>query len=349
MPIHDGPDANRVIVHVGLADGQAVFFTADEAAMGPNYFEAAPTRPTSTSTIMNVAFAVLTGGLGIAFTVLAVRNIRSGRGDVRGATRAALVLAGLGIMHVFFYADRQPSPQDVFFDGSGYAAAVWTALQFWLCYVAMEPAARRLWPHAMITWTRLVAGRARDPAVGRDALRGVLLGTGAMALGGAVSLGAQMIAGHESRPPVMPGEVPHGIASGIPEVTGRVVSGIMYAACGLFALVLGRILLRSTALAMAFAIAVLIATGAQTTASNFFLGFMMFVAIGIIALSQVRLGFLCGVVGMVSAFLLSSLNIGWDWSAPWGTVAWAAASVLAAVTAWGAWVATTDHRRARAA
>ena len=37
-------------------------------------------------------------------------------------------------------------------------------------YLAIEPWTRRLWPHVMITWARLLAGRWRDPVVGRDLL-----------------------------------------------------------------------------------------------------------------------------------------------------------------------------------
>jgi len=35
---------------------------------------------------------------------------------------------------------------------------------------------RRHWPHAIISWSRLMSGRVRDPLVGRDVLYGVILG-----------------------------------------------------------------------------------------------------------------------------------------------------------------------------
>jgi serine/threonine-protein kinase len=40
-------------------------------------------------------------------------------------------------------------------------------------YLAVEPWVRRLWPHAMITWARVLAGRWRDIVVGRDVLIGI--------------------------------------------------------------------------------------------------------------------------------------------------------------------------------
>jgi hypothetical protein len=49
----------------------------------------------------------------------------------------------------------------------------------WVLYMAIEPIARRRWPHSMIAWNRLLAGGFRDPLVGRDVLAGFTFGTGA--------------------------------------------------------------------------------------------------------------------------------------------------------------------------
>jgi hypothetical protein len=46
----------------------------------------------------------------------------------------------------------------------------------WVFYLALEPYVRRNWPQMIISWTRLISGRLRDPLVGRDLLFGVLLG-----------------------------------------------------------------------------------------------------------------------------------------------------------------------------
>ena len=42
-----------------------------------------------------------------------------------------------------------------------------------LLYFAIEPLARRFWPHLLVTWTRALYGRWRDPAVGQSILAGV--------------------------------------------------------------------------------------------------------------------------------------------------------------------------------
>jgi len=46
----------------------------------------------------------------------------------------------------------------------------------WVLYLALEPYVRRYWPQAIISWTRVLAGRWRDPLVGRDVLYGAVLG-----------------------------------------------------------------------------------------------------------------------------------------------------------------------------
>jgi hypothetical protein len=53
---------------------------------------------------------------------------------------------------------------------------LFAAALVWAVYLAIEPYIRRHWPQAIISWSRLLAGRLRDPLLGRDLLIGVLLG-----------------------------------------------------------------------------------------------------------------------------------------------------------------------------
>ena len=54
-------------------------------------------------------------------------------------------------------------------------AAAW-ALFVAVGYMALEPSFRRRWPWRIISWNRLLAGRLRDPLVGRDVLIGGVIG-----------------------------------------------------------------------------------------------------------------------------------------------------------------------------
>ena len=55
--------------------------------------------------------------------------------------------------------------------------AVAVAGLVWLFYVAVEPHLRRYWPEALISWTRLHAGRLRDPLVASHVLVGLTVGS----------------------------------------------------------------------------------------------------------------------------------------------------------------------------
>jgi len=46
----------------------------------------------------------------------------------------------------------------------------------WLLYLAVEPFVRRHWPQTIVTWSRILGGKLRDPLVGADILIGVAFG-----------------------------------------------------------------------------------------------------------------------------------------------------------------------------
>ena len=55
---------------------------------------------------------------------------------------------------------------------NGLSNALLFGVFLWVLYLAVEPYARRNWPHMLISWTRLLGGGFRDPLVGRDLLVG---------------------------------------------------------------------------------------------------------------------------------------------------------------------------------
>jgi Protein kinase domain len=94
-------------------------------------------------------------------------NWLSGRADVRGALRIGAVafLATLG----FRLLDAHDAI-NAFVTRSILAFAAGQGALSGILYAALEPWVRRWWPHAMIGWARVVAGRWRDPLVARDVL-----------------------------------------------------------------------------------------------------------------------------------------------------------------------------------
>lgn len=107
---------------------------------------------------------------------LARRQAKRGTGDRQGAFRLAgvifLVQMALWLVSVHFI----PSIDVLGFFELALGTALMIAATCWILYVALEPFVRKLWPQTIISWTRLVSGKVRDPLVGRDVLFGLMLG-----------------------------------------------------------------------------------------------------------------------------------------------------------------------------
>ncbi len=114
---------------------------------------------------------------GLVFAILfARRNWKLGRVDRKGAVRIAAArfllaaVAWIGLVHAV--------PNDAMprlFEG---AAGDWlvSAVVIGLLYVALEPSVRARWPHSLVTWNRIMAGRWLDPQVGSHILIGAAAG-----------------------------------------------------------------------------------------------------------------------------------------------------------------------------
>ena len=114
----------------------------------------------------------------VAGALLARRNYRAGRADREGALRLASVMFALEILLWLCRSHLVPS-----WDTFGnlmlcIASGLLIGGVTWMLYLALEPWIRRRWPQALITWSRLISGRLRDPLVGRDILFGVMFGVG---------------------------------------------------------------------------------------------------------------------------------------------------------------------------
>jgi hypothetical protein len=118
-----------------------------------------------------VFFVFFVGG-----ALVAALNIRAGRWDRRGALRLAAVAFILCFSSAIIGQHHPLSASGEvrgFFGSVAYAAT--RGLMTWLLYIAIEPFIRRLRPSSLVSWSRLLAGRVSDAAVGRDVLVGLAL------------------------------------------------------------------------------------------------------------------------------------------------------------------------------
>jgi hypothetical protein len=121
-----------------------------------------------------VAATIILVAIGItAALIFARRNFRAGRGDRAGATRVAAFVFVTSFASWVLGMHVVPSFTMFSFLGYYIAYSLYPAAIVWLLYMALEPWVRAGWPHALISWNRVLAGRWNDPRVGADVLIGM--------------------------------------------------------------------------------------------------------------------------------------------------------------------------------
>jgi len=113
----------------------------------------------------------------ISGAVLAWKNLRAGRGDRRGAMMLAIFIGSLSLICLSIGRHTVRDMLDLQIIATPLARALWLSVLTWLIYLGMEPVVRRRWPNLLISWTRLLSGRGRDPLVWRDILIGCAAGS----------------------------------------------------------------------------------------------------------------------------------------------------------------------------
>jgi predicted Ser/Thr protein kinase len=115
--------------------------------------------------------------LGLSFAcILARRHYKQGKADRMGAFRLAAFVFLTQISIWLCYGHFFPSFYVMNFFVLAVSTGLFAAFFAWVLYIALEPYVRKLWPQSIISWTRLLSGRIRDPLVGRDVLFGLILG-----------------------------------------------------------------------------------------------------------------------------------------------------------------------------
>jgi hypothetical protein len=209
----------------------------------------APTTSTPFTglSLLLVALAIPLGGL-----LLVRRNLRLGRGDRTGAFRvAAFVLVTYSLARIC-RADHVAAPGDeiwILIKVFSYPS-LW-AIVAWLMYVALEPYARRRWPHVLISWKRVLSGQLQDPLVGRDLLFGVAAGAAGLVVLRLASQAAIWSGAALAPETFIIGPTLTSLRHVFFRLFVNQYSAVQYGMMYLFLLVLLRVLLRSTPVAVA--------------------------------------------------------------------------------------------------
>ncbi len=194
-----------------------------------------------------VANVIIGPALIFGAALMARRNLTRGRGDRRGGARAGAFILAVNMLAWLFRAHHLPdagAETGQFF--AALAEALFQAGLFWIFYLAIEPHVRRVWPHILITWSRLLGGSVRDPLVGRD----LVIGSAAGLLLTVITLAYQyapVMMGHpEFAPPVPELDAMMSLPRLVGHLFSRVSNALQNGAMGVLGLVLLRMLLRRT-------------------------------------------------------------------------------------------------------
>jgi serine/threonine-protein kinase len=307
--------------------------TADGGAGGPTLAARARTAAIWLLEAVGAFFVVL----------LAVRNLRLGRTDLQGAWRVAaarFLLAGLawaGTVH--------PVASDALLEHALAAAGDWllSAGILFLVYLALEPAVRARWPHSIVTWNRVLAGRWRDPQVASDVLIGAAVGAGMYTV---FKLAFVVFSRHVE--PVN-FDVSLSFAMGTRQWIGGHAIGLgdaLRMGLLIFLTIFGlRRMLRYDALAaVAAALLFTMTQGDVVYAQQWVLMTLLYVVIySALAFVLLRCGLVATIVAVFFADSGNSVLLGWDWKTWYAPHGIASLLLLIAIAVWAFWRALGDR------
>jgi hypothetical protein len=170
-PVYQGVEG---IVQAGRMGGAPVYFEI----LGPWDLAEDDDGSGSSVAAVEMIFGLVMSLILLTVFFLARRNWMAGRSDFNGAFKLAAFLV-VSVCSVWIMAEVR---LDTLAVGSLFQQLVLGRLVAHglaygalagLMYIALEPYVRRLWPETLVSWSRLLMGRVRDPLVGRDLLVGM--------------------------------------------------------------------------------------------------------------------------------------------------------------------------------
>jgi len=347
----EGADPDRpeiaLRVEAAAANGRVVFLDAfpPVARIDQGRQASASARAERATALVAACITVLIwAGAGL----LARRNVREGRGDRRGACRLSLYIAAIYLLANAIGAHHAGGfVGEIDLMRMLLALALYVGAGAWLMYMAVEPYLRRVWPEVLIGWSRVLAGRFRDPRVGRDVLVG--------ACAGVLAALTMQLAGLASRwiglPTPLLGLAAPGLPAGQLVVSARdglefVIRELNLATALVLvfavALVFFKILLRSrtgAALVLVVLFGVLVVSqipleGLQGGEWALFLASLI-ISAALPVLLLVRFGVLSMIAWVWVYFLTFAVPVTFDSSAPYAETSWLIVGTILALAAYG--------------
>jgi serine/threonine-protein kinase len=318
--------------------GKPIYFDVIEPWTRPTRMAPPPTtRSDRVSRLTNFALVLL---LLLGGTLLAVRNIRLGRGDRSGAIRLALfALVALTVAWALT-ASHVPDPST---ELQLFMTAVGLFLFFsaflWLMYLAIEPYVRRRWPHRIVSWSRCLAGHFRDPLVGRDILVGGAFGIVLLLLGQLEQLLPMWL---NQPPPIPTGHILDsllGVGNVVAQLLELSFGALINALAFLFLPLLFMVVLRREALAFGLLSLILVVFVISRVGAQPVQIVLACLYSAVVILVVTRFGLLATAAAMGFHFIARSLPMTADLSSWYAHVTFLTILPLLAVAAYGFYIA----------
>ncbi|HET7499312.1 MAG TPA: hypothetical protein VFM00_13525, partial [Candidatus Eisenbacteria bacterium] len=286
----------------------------------------------------------------IGSIILARHNLRSRRGDLRGAMAMGISTVVLYLLaHLFSGNLGEIGLLSVLIGGTGgmpLGHALVHGVTMTLAYLAIEPYVRRLWPSVLVSWARLVAGRLRDPIIGRDVLIGVAFGSATALIGPGMQVLEQRL-GFPIDPPSLSSVLLETMThppSLLANVCAALAVGILRATLFFTILVIFRFVLRKNVLAAIATILCFIFALSDLSSKALALDLLATAVIFTAGtLMSLRFGYVATLVSLFTGLLVESQAFSLDfssWVAPQTTFAWV---IVLALVGYGFLTAVAGH------
>ncbi len=318
--------------------GKPVFFQLISDWTQPDRMPSTDSSHSHAPEILLVIFLLLLLGGAVW---LAQRNYANQKSDVQGALRLGLLIFVLQMLVWLTSGHFVPSLGTFGLFVLAASGSVFLGALFCIIYLALEPYVRRHWPHAIISWSRLMAGRIRDPLVGRDVLFGVILGVSWTLIFAVLFLAQERI---KATPQFGSTDVLMGARHLIGACFQQVTQSIQATLEFFFLMFVFRVIFRKPWLAALVFVAFW--TGIKAYGNHhLFLIIPAYAAVyGIAAFMILRFGFIALAVGIFTVDLLANIPFTTDWSSWWVGGSIAVVVLVAAMAVWGCYTALAGQK-----
>ena len=322
--------ARPLHIEAAARRGKPVFFSLTGPWTKPRRMnQDAQTSADKTSQIIGlcIALVIIVGSLFLAY-----RNHSRGKTDRQGALRLAALIFALEISICLFRSHFVLTFDTIGILIFATSTGLFVSAFIWVLYLALEPYVRRNWPQLIISWTRLLNGRLRDPLVGRDLLFGVLLGICWVFV---LAVGSFFLIRAGARPLLANEEFLLGfresVALGLANIVGSIRTTLVF----FFLLVLLRVLVKNRwVAALLFA---LLFTVPKVLGSDHLLieTPVWFIVYGIAAFAVVRFGLIVLAMGVLTVDVLINVPMTLDFSSWYAGRSLSVVLGFVLIAAWG--------------